>query len=255
MVGVNFRHLEDVDIFNLLGLDPFEAKTRGLDPKSLRNAYLRVMLVAHQDRTGRKYEAQQLNVLKEFLCGFDWRDSRLPDRIHELIREGIHGWKSTWNPWLHPNHSGFHKPIPTYQRRSRGCGRVPHSLSASTPTQPGSSLANPIFIDASMIGAPTPPPNGKCRSRGRNRVPHPRSANPLSRPGSSRLNPIVIDAPGVAGPAPPAFSPSNSKGRCRAGIKLRRRRNRRFSEYHPSRESQWRPAPYPDQSDVESLSE
>jgi hypothetical protein len=64
MVGVNFRHLEKVDIFNLLGLDPFEAKTRGLDLKSLQNAYIRVMLVAGQDRTGMKYKAQQLNVLK-----------------------------------------------------------------------------------------------------------------------------------------------------------------------------------------------
>jgi hypothetical protein len=55
MVGINFRHLEEVDIFNLLGLNPSDARAGGL--KLLRKAYRRVLVIAHPDRTRQKEKA------------------------------------------------------------------------------------------------------------------------------------------------------------------------------------------------------
>src|SRR5216117_936595 len=101
MVGVNFRHLEEVDIFNLLGLNPSDARVGGL--KLLRKAYRRALIVAHPDRTGQNDKAQQLSLLREFLCDFDSCDSRVGPRFDELFRRGWRGWVSNWNPWLNPN--------------------------------------------------------------------------------------------------------------------------------------------------------
>jgi hypothetical protein len=83
----------------------------------------------------------------------------------------------------------------------------------------------------------------------------------MTKPGSSASNPIVIDAPEIGAPSLPPVGSSNPKvisGGCRNGSGTkprRRRRKRQFSEYHPSRASRWRPAPYADQSDVESVLE
>ncbi|KAI9782266.1 MAG: hypothetical protein M1839_005380 [Geoglossum umbratile] len=86
-------------------------------------------------------------------------------------------------------------------------------------------------------------------SRGRGHVPRPTSASTLAKPGSSPSNPIVIDAPGIGAPASLPVGPPNRKGKTRARTKLRRQRRSRRSSYHPSRASEWRPAPYADQSD------
>ncbi|KAH0563235.1 hypothetical protein GP486_002203 [Trichoglossum hirsutum] len=181
MAGVSFQDLEQVDIFDLLSLDP---SGKNEDPKQLRKAYKKAMFAVHPDKTGPNIKATQLNQLKEFLCDFDASDCRIGHRIEELFRRGKH--------------------------HSRGRDRVSRSMLAR------------------------------------------RLARRLAKPGSSSWNPIVIDTPEIGAPAPPAVSSSNPKEKCKTRTKQHRRcRDRWFSEYHPSRESEWRPAPYADQSDTE----
>ncbi|KAI9772438.1 MAG: hypothetical protein M1840_000641 [Geoglossum simile] len=195
MVGVNFRHLGQVDIFDLLGLNPFDSH---LGSEQLRKAYRRVMLVAHPDKTGQTVKATQLNRLRDFLLNFDPHCGQIRPRIAELFRRGRDGWVSTWNPWLNPNDPGFWQPITAYSSR----GHIPRPAVAS-------------------------------------------------KPGSSASNPIVIDGPEVGAQAPPAAGSSNRKGNFRTRTKSHRRcRKHRRSEYHPSQESKWRPAPYADESDT-----
>ncbi|KAJ9655778.1 hypothetical protein H2201_008728 [Coniosporium apollinis] len=95
MVGVSFRHLEEVDIFNLLGLDLYELQDWILEKKlkKLRIAYLRGMRVAHPDKTQTKehFKAQQLNTLKEYLYGFDQQEPEIVPRIKELFCKGKEG--------------------------------------------------------------------------------------------------------------------------------------------------------------------
>ncbi|KAI9770365.1 MAG: hypothetical protein M1839_003207 [Geoglossum umbratile] len=181
MVGVGHRGLEDVDIFDLLGLDP----NGDQDVRQLKKAYRRAMLVTHPDktainpnRTGDNAKVVQLNEVKEFLCDFDPDSPHIWRRVAELFRRGKYGRASS----------------------SRGRGHVPRPTPASALAKPGSSPSNPIVIDALEIGAPAS---------------------------------LVVD-------------PLNRKG---IRTKLCRRRRNRRSSYYPSRASEWRPAPYADQSD------
>ncbi|KAI9855638.1 MAG: hypothetical protein M1813_009684 [Trichoglossum hirsutum] len=135
MVGVSFQNLERVDIFNLLGLDPSD---RDGNPKRLQKAYKRAMIAVHPDKTGQNVKATHLNQLKEYLYDFDARDCRIGPRIEELFRRGRH---------------------------SRGRGCVSRSMLARRLAKPGSSLSNPIVIDAPEIGAPDPPAVGPSNPR------------------------------------------------------------------------------------------
>ncbi|KAI9766167.1 MAG: hypothetical protein M1840_006734 [Geoglossum simile] len=228
------------DIFDLLGLDP----NRDQDVEQLKKAYRRAMLVTHPDKTannpkktGDNAKAVQLNELKEFLCDFDPGSPRIWRRVAELFRRGKDGRASS----------------------SRGHGHVPRPTPAGTLAKPGSSPSNPIVI-APGIGAPASLPvgppnrNGKPRARtelrrqrrSRRSSYYPSQASIRGKDGSSPLNPIIIDAPGIGAPASLAVDPLNRKG-IRAKL-CQRRRNRR-SSYYPSRASEWRPAPYADQSD------
>jgi hypothetical protein len=89
----------------------------------------------------------------------------------------------------------------------------------------------------------------RCSSgRGRGHVPRPTPASALAKPGSSPSNPIVIDALEICAPA--VGSP-NPKGKPRIKTKLRWQRRNCRSSCYPSRASDWRPAPYADQSDTD----
>jgi hypothetical protein len=64
MVGVGYRGLEDVDIFDLLGLDPFDfpnfkpsdflepRPARVQEVQQLKRAYKKLRLITHPDRGG-----------------------------------------------------------------------------------------------------------------------------------------------------------------------------------------------------------
>ncbi|KAF2240903.1 hypothetical protein BU26DRAFT_202101 [Trematosphaeria pertusa] len=81
MVGVDFPNLRQVDIFDLLGLDPYALQnlTPEAQLEDIRRAYRRVMLVSHPDKAVENDDgkATLLNVLKDFLCNFDKRDPEL----------------------------------------------------------------------------------------------------------------------------------------------------------------------------------
>lgn len=68
--------------------------------------------------------------------------------------------------------------------------------------------------------------------------------------GSSSSNPIVLDAPGISAHTRQEHEEGNGR------TKHRQRRRTRYSSrkktYRPS-SSQWRPAPYADESDIESV--
>ena len=88
MVGVASAHLDHVDIFNLLGLDPY--KLRSQPHQSIlgvvRKAYRKVMLIAHPDKAKNGHKtAQHLNILKNFLFNFDSSHAGIPSRVTELV--------------------------------------------------------------------------------------------------------------------------------------------------------------------------
>ncbi|KAF2182661.1 hypothetical protein K469DRAFT_690764 [Zopfia rhizophila CBS 207.26] len=150
MVGVAFSLLEDVDIFDLLGLDPSKLRHSSIERtlKEVRNAYLRVMLIAHPDKAGAKGHevAQRLNALKEFLCGFD-KCRVNPDRVIELVEKGCQGWVPRWNRRFALNNSDIR--IASFERHTT-------KMPQRTTSIPGSSRSNPIVLDASGISAVSP---------------------------------------------------------------------------------------------------
>jgi hypothetical protein len=169
MVGVDYFHLHDVDIFNLLGLDPYIPLGQSYESilKTIRTAYLRAMLVAHPDKTkGGPETAKELNMLKDFLFDFDHSHIAAWSRVNQLVERGLSGWVSNWNPWLHPNLPGFHEPIPAYSRRFI----LPKTLTSVrrrlTVSETGSSPSNPIVLDCwTRSGAPSPEPSPRASKK------------------------------------------------------------------------------------------
>jgi hypothetical protein len=91
MVGITSTHLKDVDIFNLLGLDPYGLQNHSSKSalKEIQRACRRVMLVAHPDKANDGPEiAQQLNILKDLLYNFDSRHANISLRVTELVKRG-----------------------------------------------------------------------------------------------------------------------------------------------------------------------
>jgi hypothetical protein len=200
MVGVGYRGLEDVDIFDLFGLNPSDfpnfkpsdflkpSPARVQEVQQLKRACKRLRFITHPDkainhlnRKGDITKFQQLSQLNEFLLQFNTSCPSIWRRIAELYRRGKEGFRKHYS-------SG------------RGRGHVPRPTPASALAKPGSSPSNPIVIDALEI----------CT--------------------------LVVGSPG-------------HKGKHRIKTKLRYQRRNRRSSYHPSRASEWRPAPYADQSD------
>ncbi|KAI9767648.1 MAG: hypothetical protein M1840_005519 [Geoglossum simile] len=142
MVGVGHPGLEDVDIFDLLGLDPFDFSnfkpfdfpepglSRVQEVQRLKKGYKRLSLITHPDRKGDIAKFKQLSQLNEYLLRFNTSCPLIWRRIAELFRRGKDGW------------------------RGRGRGHVPRPTPASAFAKPGSSPSNPIVIDALEIGAP-----------------------------------------------------------------------------------------------------
>ncbi|KAI9866793.1 MAG: hypothetical protein M1813_000735 [Trichoglossum hirsutum] len=171
MVGVGHRGLEDADIFDLLGLDPFNFSNFKLfdflEPSLSRVQEVQQLKKASE---GDIAKFKQLSQLNEYLfrfntsCPFIWR------RIAELFRRGKDGWASTWNSRLKLDDLGFQKPTPAYIRYSSGRGRgrshVRRPTSASALAKPGSSPFNPIVINALEIGAPAPLAVGPLNCKG-----------------------------------------------------------------------------------------
>ncbi|KAI9776693.1 MAG: hypothetical protein M1839_009420 [Geoglossum umbratile] len=159
MVGVGHRGLEDVDIFDLLGLDPFDfsnfkpfdflepSVSRVQEVQQLKKAYRRLSLITHPDRKGDIAKFKQLSQLNEYLFRFNTSCPLIWRRIAELFRRGKDGWSG----------------------RCRGYVLRPNP--ASILAEPGSSPSNPIVIDALEIEAPAslpvglPSPKGKSRTR------------------------------------------------------------------------------------------
>ncbi|KAF2258063.1 hypothetical protein CC78DRAFT_151024 [Lojkania enalia] len=187
MAEATYSLLENVNIFDLLDLDPRKLRSYSIGHilKELRTAYRRAALIAHPDKdlTKGPETIQRLNGLKDFLSDFDTHQVD-PRRVTGLVERGCIGRLSTRNPqgaWKK------HRP-------------------QANALQAGSSPSNPIVLDALEISAP------------------------YTRQEHDEGN---------------------------AKTKRRRRRRTRYRSdekaYHPSRSPQWRPAPYTDESDIESV--
>jgi hypothetical protein len=83
MVGVGHPGLEDVDIFDLLGLDPFDFSnfklfdfpvpdlSRVQEVRRLKKAYRRLSLITHPDQNGDIAKFKQLSQLNKYLLRFN----------------------------------------------------------------------------------------------------------------------------------------------------------------------------------------
>lgn len=171
MVGVPFRGLRKVDIFDLLGLDPYELRLhRKENPighlRTLRKAWRRSILLLHPDKHSDhekskfRQKTQHLVDLRDYLSEFDHNKLK-PIRIKELILDGRRSWRSTWNPWLKPDNPEFWKPIHSYSQRSKKASRSSVPTTSPITSQPGSSYENPIVVDAAMLNDT----NGESRKR------------------------------------------------------------------------------------------
>jgi curved DNA-binding protein CbpA len=179
--------LEDVDIFDLLDLDPRKLRSHSIGHilKVLRAAYRRAALIAHPDKDPTKGSEtiQRLNGLKDFLSDFD-KHQIDPRRVTGLVKKGCEGRSSRGNP----------------QRAWKRLRPQENALQA----------------------------------------------------GSSPSNPIVLDAPEILAPyTRQEHDEGNAKSKRRQRCRTRYRSDEKA--YHPSRSSQWRPAPYADESDIESV--
>ncbi|PVH90719.1 hypothetical protein DM02DRAFT_664754 [Periconia macrospinosa] len=208
MARIVVPNLEDVDIFNLLNVNPHKLRNLSIAIilKAIQTAYRTKMRTVHPDkaRTGHldPKPAQQLNALKDFLCNFDEREVN-PGTIRKLVEEGCRQRVS--RPGRH---------------RSR---RTPMLRRGIPP--PGSSLLNPIVLDAPALT----------------------SSNPIDAPGSSSSSPVSLDAPGTSTASSEQERTENMRAR-------RRRRSRRNTKaYHLSRGTWWVGRAYAHGSDIRSV--
>lgn len=162
MVGVDFPNLHNVDLFNLLGLDPFA----GGELKDFRRAWARVMKILHPDKGGDEVKTQQLNLFKEYLWGHDMGEIEQMSRFSELVRRGPKRWESTWNPWVDPQHPDFSRPIPAYTQRF-ALGR--HDREANTIFRPGSSPSKLTTVRRLADGRQSRGKRHKAAKAGRDR--------------------------------------------------------------------------------------
>ena len=226
MVGVGHRGLEGVDIFDLLGLDPFDFSNfkpfdflepsllRVQEVQQLKRAYRRLLLITHPDRA---------------INHSGWKGDIAKFEQLSQLNEFLFQFNTSYPPiWC--------RIVELFRRGKDGW------VSTWNPR---------LELDDPGFWKPTPAYMRYSSGCGRGHIPRPTPASALAKPGSSPFNPIVIDALEIGAPASLAVGPLNRKGKPRIRTKPCRQRRNRRSSYHPSRASEWRPAPYADQSDTD----
>ena len=124
MVGVDLfyfhcpeaRNLQNIDIFDMLCLDPYEEYTESMLKSRLR----KLSIIFHPDKQQfltweppKWINQQLLNACKEFI----WPNKTfLSSRWQHIVKKGRVGWKSSWD-MLQEQQNDRNKLIPSYTAR------------------------------------------------------------------------------------------------------------------------------------------
>lgn len=174
MVGCghsDWPDLETIDIFNYLGLNPWEDYTKAQVVTASRRFFLRF----HPDKLKKEDIPAHANLdqiyigpITEVIRSFDttWQG---------IASRGRSGWRSTWNPSLPPSDAGFWQPIPAYIER------------ASRQQRPGGAAGTARPGASSNANTNRTPPN-QTRSTGTGA-----RSGPGTGTGATQDDPINVD--------------------------------------------------------------